>query len=421
MSVSDSRGGNDREAASGRGWPDSAASLIRELWRRHGGAVLLVAVLAMIAAAAWRLTNELPSLLFAADGAHDLRLRHWEVPRWFEGHPIYGDQERGDYPPASYVILWPLLGWLGLAPARWLWALTGLGALGWLAWAGVRASGASSRPQILVLALLPFSVYASSATFAIGQLVNHTLPVLLAGLLHLHRSEGRWRDDLLACTLLLASLVKPPLSAPFFWLVCFVPGRWRPIVLVSLGYVALTLLAVSFRDDPLLVSLFGWLGETPQAHNGHTNVHKFLVLAGLRSWMLPASIAIISALGVWVYRQRRADYWLLLGVCAIVAQFWIHHRLYDHLLVVIPMISLFRLARSPANTSHVDVIAGMLFALTWLTLHAPASMLGQPTTLSRLLEGGQAVVWLTVLVFLMRQVQATTSGTRSAQVTAIAT
>jgi hypothetical protein len=356
----------------------------------------------MIAAAVWRLGNELPRLLYEADGAFDLSLRHREVQRWFAGLEVYGDVERGDYPPASYVMLWPLLGWLALAPARWLWALTALVALTWLGWLAAREGRAASRDQVLLLALLPFSVYASSATLAMGQIINHALPLLLGGLLLLHRGGGRLRYDLVASLLLLFALVKPPLSVPFFWIALFGPRRLRPMVLVCVGYAALTLFAVAFQPGPMLSTLTGWLSETPYAEGGHTNLHKWLALAGLRAWMLPASLAILAALARWVYRHRDIDIWILLGVCALAAQFWIHHRLYDHLLIIVPMITLFRIA-SRASPDGGDVLAAMMFGLTWLTLHAPASVLGYPSPLATIMEAGQGAIWFSALVFLLHR------------------
>jgi hypothetical protein len=43
---------------------------------------------------------------------------------WFLDEPIYAVPQR-DLSSASYVILWPFLGWLEITPARWLWAVTG--------------------------------------------------------------------------------------------------------------------------------------------------------------------------------------------------------------------------------------------------------------------------------------------------------
>lgn len=387
---------------------------VRGWWPRYGTAVIAFAVLAMFAAACWRLGNELPRLLYDPDGAFDLRLRHREVHRWVEGSEVYGDVERGDYPPASYLILWPLLGWLGPGPARWLWGATGVAGLGWLAVLMVRGSGARTRLEALFVALLPFSVYASSATLSMGQLINHVLPVLLAGLFLLRREGGRWSDDLLGSAMLVAALVKPTLSAPFYWIALFATRRLRPMVLVGLGYLALTALSVSFQSGPLIDTLTGWLAERPQALHGHTNIHKLLALMGLQEWMLPVSLGILLLSGWWICRHRRADYWILLGVAGLVAQFWAHHRLYDHLLILVPMVTLLRLSWRRPTSSRVGVVPALLFGLTWITVHAPATWLDAAPPLSTFMETVQAAVWLAVLIFLVRAARTSATSANGA-------
>jgi hypothetical protein len=355
----------------------------------------------MVCAAIWRLGNELPRLLLETDGpgAFDLHLRYREVQRWFSGLAVYGDVERGDYPPASYVLLWPLLGWSSEPVARWLWALTTMVALGALALIFVRQSTSTTWRHALLAGLLPFSIYASSAAIRVGQIGNHVMPLLLGGILLLGRR--RWTDDLIATALLLGALVKPTLAAPFFWIVCFAPLRIRPILLVSAGYLAITLFAATFQDGPLLAILTGWISEGPQVLRGHANIHRWLALAGLRNWAPPASLALLALLAVWVFRHRHVQVWLLLGVSAIVAHFIMPHRLYDDILILIPMIALLRIAHAGNVEGGRDVAAALLFAATWLTLHAPASLLALAPPVSSAMEIAQTVIWLAVLVLLV--------------------
>lgn len=367
--------------------------------------MLAFAAVAMIAAALWRLGNELPRLLWETDGAgaFDLQLRHREVHRWFTGRSVYDEVERGDYPPASYVLLGPFLGWTGLPGARWVWAITTLLALGLLSSIAVRASTTQTRGTTLVIALLPFSVYATSATIRVGQLANHVVPLLLAGVLMLRRDRALWKEDGLAALLLLGSLVKPTLVAPFFWIVCFVPGRIRPIVLVSVGYAALSIFATAFQDGDVLSIMTGWLGERPQVLRGHANLHKWFALAGLRPWAQPVSLLILGLTAVWVFLHRRADIWLLLGVCAVVAHFWMHHRLYDDVLILIPMIALMRVAARGPSEDGSDVAAGLLFAASWVSMHLPASLLSFPPPTPLVVEAGQSIVWLGALALLAHE------------------
>lgn len=50
-------------------------------------------------------------------GAIDLRQHHHEMQAWFAGKPVYGEFITAVYPPASYVILWPLMGWFTVTAA----------------------------------------------------------------------------------------------------------------------------------------------------------------------------------------------------------------------------------------------------------------------------------------------------------------
>ena len=388
-----------------KSWRETFAPVLRARWAAHGVTLLRIGVVFMSIAALGRLGNAFPQLLWESGilRAKDLKYRYGEVHRWFAGLPVYGAMENGDYPPASYAILWPFLGWLSFASARWLWAVTTIAALGWLAYLSVRESKASTFLQRIFVALLVFSAYPTHITIAGGQLINHILPMLLAGLFLLHSGRGRWQEDLLAASLLVPTLVKPTVSAPFFWIVCFMPSRLRPILLVSLGYITLTLLAASFQEVDLLTLLQNWLEQTRTQTNieaGHANIHKWLAAAGLEEWRLPVSFALLIALGLWTRRHRQADIWILLGVAAVVSRFWISHRLQDDLLILAPMITLFRLAKQGPDLQGSDVTAGVLFALTWATMLAPARMLRFPPPLPIMMEAGQSIVWLAVLMFL---------------------
>ncbi|MGH7960477.1 MAG: glycosyltransferase 87 family protein, partial [Candidatus Binatia bacterium] len=214
--------------------------MLQGWWADHRTTLLGLAVVLMAIAALVWLTYEFWRLLWPSppvwrsspSGAVDLRLRHVEVQRWFAGLPVYSVLPSALYPPASYVILGPLLGWLALTPARWLWAVTTLVMLAWLVSLTIRASGAQTRLERVFVAFIPLSMYATGATIGNGQVIVHLLPLLVAGLLMLDDTQCAWREDVIAAVLILLALVKPSISAPFFWIVLFVPGRLRPALLV---------------------------------------------------------------------------------------------------------------------------------------------------------------------------------------------
>jgi hypothetical protein len=151
--------------------------------------------------------------------------------------------------------------------------------------------------------------------------------------------------------------------------------------------------------------------------DGSANVHKWLTLVGLESLLAIVSLAVLAGLGVWAMHHRTVDIWLLLGVAALVARLWTDHRPHDDILLLIPMIALFRLASTRWLEPGVRTAAALLFgallvssvAPQWLVApgswrHAPAWIQGP--ALSRLVllyEVGQTVLWLATLAFLLNR------------------
>ena len=379
------------------------------LWSRYGQRLLQIGIGLMIAAALWRLGLELPRLIFGQSevDAVDLLSRYREIQRWFAGLPVYGEIENGDYPPASHVLLWPLLSWVDRESVRGLWALTTMVVLLWLAWIGMRESQATTLWDKLFIALMPFALYPASAGIRVGQLATHVMPPLVAGLLLLRRTnlsqqQPSWRQDLLATALVLFSFVKPTLSAPFFWLICFMPGRWRPILLAAIGYISLALLATHYQAGNLLTLHADWLSHagTQLGTRGHASVHTWLEAAGLSDWMLSVSLLLVCVMGVWTMRYQQVEPWILLSVAALIARFWVDHQVFDDLLLWVPLIALFRLAKT-LQSQAFRVAAAFLFGLNWLVLMAPARFLNRSFPISTLAIGGQTVLWIGSLIFFL--------------------
>ncbi|MDB9529345.1 glycosyltransferase 87 family protein [Oscillatoria sp. CS-180] len=382
----------------------SPKSVLAVIWRRYGQLILQVGIGLMIAAALWRLGLELPRLIWGEDrvDAVDLISRHREVEYWFSRQPVYGALPNGDYPPASHVLLWPLLSWMDREAARWFWAGSTLAVLAWLSGLGIRESRATTLWEKLFIALLPFALYPASAGIRVGQLATHVIPPLVAGLLLIDRSRRSWSQDILGAAFVIFALVKPTVSAPFFWLVCFMPGRWRPVVLVSGGYAIAALIATGYQAGNLLTLHADWLAHAGDqlGTRGHASVHTWLEAAGLSEWMLPASLLLMGAMGLWTWLYRRADPWTLMSVAALISRFWTDHQVFDDLLLWIPVIALFRLAKT-SPSQPLRLITAILFALNWFALMAPARFLNGAPPISTLAVGGQTILWVGLLVFFM--------------------
>ena len=382
---------------------------LRIWWSDHRGTLLrLVIVVVIIATLVW-LGYKFWRLVWCQEmiGASDMRQFYEWTHTWSAGDPVYDGTRSVTYPPASLVILWPLLGWLAVQPARWLWAATTVAALAWLISIILRESEASTSLERVFVALMPLSMYATGSAIGLGQLTVHVIPVLLAGLLLLRREPGRWHDDLLGSGLVLLAFVKPSIAVPFFWIVLFVPGRLRPALLVAGGYAALTLIAASFQTAGPVSLLRAWAtggiatAEWASVKFDNASVHSLMFALGLQKWNPAASLLLLGGLGIWVHRYRHVDVWLLLGVTAFVTRFWTYHGWYDDLLLLLPMVAMFRIAKRSPATDRAGVVAWVLLACTWLSVLAPGGRYLLPSPWNMVWVLGQVCVWLVVLAFLL--------------------
>lgn len=347
-------------------------------------------------------------------GAIDVRNRHDEVKSWFAGEPVYRMYKDAVYPPASYAILAVALRPLPWEPTKILWFAASLASAGVLSRQLVRNSLARSRLERTFIAVMPFGFYATGAALGNGQLVLLVLPLVLSALLRLADPSLARRNLWLGSLLMLAALVQPTIAAPFFWLVLFRSRGVKPAALVVAGYLALTAFAVVFQmrtlpksggnADPVLL-MDKWMQRAKggtfygSVKGGYGTVHDLMVDLGIPRWNSAASITILLIAGAWLFRQRRGDLWLLIGVTAIVARVWTYHRWYDDLLLVLPLISLFRLVRMPDTGARTRTAATLLFLWIWGFLLAPGVLYTLPSPAVPVAI--QVTGWLVALAFLV--------------------
>jgi len=378
-------------------------------------------------------------------GAIDLKIFYEAVQLWFSGTETYGELPSAVYPPASYLVLWPFLGWLAVPTARILWAIVTAMALAWLIHLAIQESGAVTWSERILIGLLPV-FYATRTGIGNGQLVVLVTPILLAGILLLQQRHWRWHQVILAAMMIIAALVKPNVSAPFFWIVLFASGgkRYWPALLVLLGYGALTLGAAVFQDDGAIALIQQWFTQAEvgaefgaqvggygnqnsllSLFEAHTNLNQYPLLTYLGDFELntPLTLVLLGALGIWVYRHRNLEIWLLLGVCGVIARLWTYHRVYDDILILLPTIATFRiykqLTANPAKLKQsvfptagpgdspwslqtpgaAKAVAGLV-VMAYLAAVVPANWLGAEGLIGGTFQAFQMVTWLGLLVFL---------------------
>ena len=160
-------------------------SALRAWWLEHHGWLLRAAVAILAVFALLKLGSEFWRLVWDSSriAAIDLKFRHIEVQRWFAGLPVYSYRHGAVYPPATYAMLWPLVGWLNFTAARWVWAASSVVMLAWLTWLIASRIGADAPVERAFVALLLLSMNATGVAIGNGQLIVHCLCLLLTGLL----------------------------------------------------------------------------------------------------------------------------------------------------------------------------------------------------------------------------------------------
>ena len=384
-----------------------------EAWPRGRRLALLVALLALIALG--RLAIQVPRLVSGPPevfGAVDLSYRFAEVRRWFAGEPVYGALDTAVYPPATYALLWPLIGWPDWPGARLLWAATALPALLLLAFQCAEASAPCSEsgrsPGWWLGFLLPVSFYAVGVTLGAGQMLVHLLPILIAAVLGLARRPPGLGGDLAAAGLLTLALAKPNATAPFLWLALLLPGgeagglRWRPLAFACAAYLGLTLLALRFQPGDLGSLLAAWRPTATGvgAASGYGHLGGWLAALGLGGWQLAASLGAALGLGAWLSRHRSADPWVLLGITGIFARVWSYHQYYDDLLVLPALVAALRLARRSPEPLARRARLGFASALAITLLPTPLHY-ALPPPWPLLFDVPQMLAWAVLLAVLV--------------------
>ena len=369
----------------------------------------------------WRLT-----LRTGGMGAVDLKLRWHEVQGWFAGVPVYHELSNAMYPPASYLLLWPFLGTVNVVAARWLWALLQVAVLAGLSRMTLRHGRPRSRGDRVLLILLPLALYATGACIGNGQLGLVVVLFLMASLTRLEVKGHTFFQDLVIASLFLIALVKPTLSVFFFWLLFFRPGGFRPAGLTVGLYALSTLIASLFQRAAPWVLLKTWFGRgVAGAEYGatrgegsmalvreagesiaetlritHINAHSLLGYFNLSEFNTVATFILLALLGVWIWFARKRSIWPLLGVTAIVARFSTYHGWYDDVLLLLPLIALFRLLKEREESSRPLLMARSLFIAMVLSLLAPGGIYTLPHPLNNAYAISQALVWGIVLCVL---------------------
>jgi len=366
----------------------------------HRASLLRMSVLVLAAAAAgwlgyqgWRLL-----LLQGYWGAIDLGNYHRLVADWFEGRPIYLDRT-AVHPPATYLLMWPFVGWLSFEKARWLWGATSALALAALVRLGLRAAAPDESIERRLIALIVLGTYPAGATIGNGQLGLHVLLALASAFLLVERSPPLVQHDLVAGGLLCLALVKPTLSAPFLLWLAVRPRGLRSVLFAIAGYLAATWGAMAARPETPTEIVRGWLASPGLGQRGTANLQAWLRAVGHLELARGAALGMLVGLAWWLLRHRRSRALLVLPVVAITARLFTYHRWYDDLLILVPLLALYRFVRREGAERLWGRIAGALFVLTTLAMVAPGGHYILPPPWKQAYLTVLVALWLAMLAF----------------------
>jgi hypothetical protein len=393
---SSSRDGILAEADSRRG---------QESYRRP---ILLGSGALLAGAAVVRLGLEVHRLLFVPDGPLDLLLLSELIRDWLADTRVYVAFRGAVHPPGVFLLLWPIYGWAPPGFERWFYALVTALVTAALAAILVREARPESREDRILLAALVVLSYATAITIGNGQITLFMLLPAVAAVLIATREPPGWGRDAALGGLFLFALVKPNITLPFFWVIAFTRGWTRPAAFALVAYLGISALSIGLHGTGLegvraLIQAWYERGEGGFATTGYGNLHQWLGDIGLRDWIFPASGVVFGLHGAWAWRHREADLWVRIGVAAIVARLWAYHRVYDDLLLVLPLIALYRLAtetrEAPGHSAGVEGARGarLLFALGSVALMLPVTMIVRHASWTLV------TLWIAQLAFLMRR------------------
>ncbi len=351
------------------------------------------------------------------NAAVDISLRQSEMRIWFSGQNLqHAGFHRRTYPPASYMMLYPVMGWLTFAEARAVWAFLSILLLGLLSYFSIRSVRPDTKLETAFWLLLPLALTSTAVCIGNGQLALMVVAELWAAIYLIHAYAKSWQRDCAAGILLLLALVKPQMSLPFIWILLFKLRAIRPILIALAGYLALTAAAVQFQPStPLIEALTGWVHSGLAVAKGMeaSFLEGLFIETGKGDWILYYAFAVFFMLGFWVWHYRTADIWLLAGVTAFAARLWIFTRVYGDFLILIPLIAVFRILKKASVTSFETVMGAVLFWLTLGILTAPGDYFEDRWVWNVQFRIMYTTVWLTLLGYLWYHAQKETgaSGT----------
>lgn len=368
-------------------------------------------------------------------GAIDLIQRYEEIRAWFSGNPVYGFLDSAVYPPASYLIMWPFMGYESWTVTRWIWAISSIALLIFLIQRLLSAQSISTPLNKLFWSLFICAHYATGITIGNGQLTIHIMAVLMAALAFLTSRQQSWPTYLWVGLFAALSLIKPTVTLPFMWLVLFIPRTIYPALFTGVIYGLMAIVASTFQEGGLFQLHLTWfsqgvsgavwsstvssdegvsdllgsniLGQGVSNFSnllggdvGYADIHSILGAFGMGQWAMPSSLTILFLTGIWMYFYRHCSVWSLMGVAAIISRIWTYHRVYDDMLIIFAIFAVIAIIRQESYSAYPSTGKVLLVLLVVASL-VPSSLRLLPFPLNLGFTMGQFLVWIATLLYLL--------------------
>ena len=234
---------------------------------------------------------------------------------------------------------------------------------------------------------MPFSIilaiYPTGITIGNGQLILFLLPCILTAVLMERGRDSGIVKDIFISALFLFSLLKIPVTAPFFLIPLINQTSVSPFIPCGLRLYLIPDLRSNviprrryYRDTQSgqrIVRALAMKGDTRTFTSGSDSL-------GLKQLMLPASLVLISAFSLWLYKFRNVDIWHLSSASRLSSPAsGPYHRLIrrpaDHRS---DDYDFQELSRSGQLSRNESLAADLLLVVPWLGLLSPGSFLQLP-------------------------------------------
>lgn len=378
-------------------------------------------------------------LLASSDelAAIDLIQRYEEVQTWFSGAYVYELLDSAVYPPASYLMMWPFMGFTSWELTRWIWALTSIFLTAFLTKELLKSHSVHKFSERIFWGLFICAHYSTGITIGNGQLTNHIMAALAAALIFLKREETSWKQSLFVGFFAALSLIKPTVSVPFMWMILFVSKNIYPALFTGLIYTLSALFSSLFQQGGLFQLHLDWLSlgvsgaawsstasssegaldTLTQFSNaivdsqsnprdfllgdiGYGDIHSILGAFDGSHWALPSSLILLFVLGLWIYLHRNCSVWTLMGTAAIFSRIWTYHRVYDDMLIIFAIFAIVSILQQRTYPNLFKVGKRLLFVLVIASL-VPSSLRLLPFPLDLIFKLGQLSLWMLTLLYLL--------------------